>query len=197
MSSISHEDLRSGAQALVIRCMEPAGNTPGAQRRHDEFIKPFLTQLGVRVDLGAKDRERWLKDRVQSAGIARTYGAGDPIDVPWLEKNLGIAISAHAAEVIFMMDHTNCGERGLHWQHRFGRHFTPQEEAENIRDSLRASEARLRDWERRNRSADVQELHIVLAVGIVSGDHAACRRRLDRIVLLSDFLKESLSEQAA
>lgn len=180
---------RNGAQVFMARCMEPSTNTPGAQRRIDAFVHPFLKGLGVQVDSGKGDRDRWLKDRCQSAGLARVYGFGDPVEVAWLHRNLGIAIDAHAAEVVVFMDHTNCGERTLHWVKTHGRPPSPEEETENIRASLLASERRLREWEHTHRGVDAPALNVILCVGLVTGEHAACRRRFNGVQLLSEFLE--------
>lgn len=188
--SSSHFTEREGAQVFVARCMDPGTNTPGAQRRICNFIQPFIAEAGIRIDKGPKERDRWLLDRAQSAGLVRQYAAGDPITTPWLEqRNLNLAISAHAAEMVVFMDHTDCGERNLHWLATHNRYPTAEEEVRDIRDSLRKAEERFREWERRFRGADAPPVLVVLAVGIVTPVKAACRRRMDKVVRLSEYLE--------
>ncbi len=187
--SVPHADERNGAQVFVARCIDPATNTPGAQKRINNFIEPHMRAAGIRIDVGNKDRDRWLLDRVQSAGLVRQYEQGDPITTPWLEeRNLNLAIDAHGPEVVVFMDHTDCGERNLHWYKTNGRYPSPEEETLNIRDSLRGAEHRFRQWEVRHRGVDAPPVLVILAVGLVTPVKAACRRRLNGIVMLSEYI---------
>lgn len=189
----SRADERNGAQVFVARCIDPATNTPGAQRRINNFIEPHMRAAGIRIDVGNKDRDRWLLDRVQSAGLVRQYEQGDPITTAWLEeRNLNLAIDAHGPEVVVLMDHTDCGERNLYWHQQHGRYPSPEEEMANIRDSLWGAEQRFRRWEERHRGVDAPPVLVILAVGLVTPVKAACRRRLNGIVMLSEYLELAL-----
>ena len=180
---------REGAQVFVARCMDPGTNTAGAQGRIFRFIHPFVIGAGLRVDVGPKNRPRWLLDRAQSAGLVRQYAAGDHITAPWLEqRNLNLAISAHGAEMVVFMDHTDCGERNLYWHSVYGRYPTPEEETRDIRHSLQGAEERFRVWERGFRGVDAPPVHVILAVAVVTPVKAACRRRMDEVLTLSDYL---------
>ncbi len=183
---------RDGAQVFVARCMEPSTNTPGAQRRIVAFIHPVLERAGIEVDQGTKGRPRWLLDRVQSAGTVRLYAEGDPIEMPWLERNLRLAISAHKPELVVLMDHMNCGERRVHWRAVHGRFPTLEEEVANIIFSLRGAERRFRYWEESHREVDAPPVHVLLAVGLVTPNHEARFRRMNRVVSLDEFERMGL-----
>lgn len=182
---------RNGAQVLVARCIDPGTCTPGAQHRICGFLEPILLSLGVRVDAGGKGRPRWLMDRVQSAGIVRQYGAGDPITTPWFERNLNLAIGAHGPEIVVFMDHTDCGERNQFFRETHGHIPSLEEEVRDIRTSLEAAEARFRHWERGYRGEHTAPIKVVLAVALVTREKAASRRRMTGVLTLDDFLEQS------
>lgn len=179
---------RDGAQVFVARCMEPATNTPGAQWRIGTFIHPMLASMGIEVDHGVKGRPRWLLDRAQSAGLVRQYAAGDPITSPWLEqRNLALAISAHEPELVMFMDHTDCGERKIHWRNTHGRAPTMEEEMRDICASLRGAERRFRCWEQSHRGVDAVPVTVMLAVALVTPNSEARFRRMNRVISLEEF----------
>lgn len=185
------EQLRTGAQVIVLHCMEPAMNTPEAQEMMDKFLTPIILFHGLQVDAGADGRPRWLKDRLQLPGIIRRYGEDYR---GWREAvvhdSLELAVSAHGPEMIALVEHTNCGER-LEFAKQHDRVAMSAASIERIMIgfALGRADGLLTNWHlRRSEGKTTGRLIIVRAVGIVSSSHVAAERRLQRIITLGEFL---------
>ncbi len=183
-------EFRTGAQCVKIICAEPSTNTPGAQRRLDMFIQPFLEQAGVQIDFGRKGKPRWLKDRLQLPGVIRRYVVDHRScwreDV--IHDSLDLLFPAHRLEVAVLVEHTNCAERHAAFRHDHHREMNATEEPFLIRNDLHRAEQLLRAWhDRRNGEG---RLFVVKAVGLVSESRLACERRLERIISLKQYLDE-------
>lgn len=173
--------------------MEPGTNTPGAQRRFDSFMGNELKRLGVQLDADENGKVRWLKDRLQLPGIIRRYVVnhrGSWRDV--VEDSLDLAVDVHAPEVVFLMEHTNCGERFADYNSRHGHTPSADREQALIRDTLVEAEELLQNWHRRRGGAG--ELTVIKAVGVVTANHEACLRRLTAVVSLEDYLSNVFSQ---
>jgi len=177
---------RLGAQCVKLICAEPATNTPGAQRRFDEFILPFLQEAGIQVDVGQSGRLRYLKDRLQLPGIIRRYVAdykGWREDV--VHDSLNLLFPAHNLELIVLIEHTNCAERKNAFMSEHGRFMTPEEEMALINRDLQHAEQYLREWHMR--SVRQTGLKFIKAVGIVTDTHSAADRRMENVVTLEVY----------
>lgn len=189
--------LRSGAQCVKMICSEPSTNTPGAQRRIDNFIQPLLEASGIQIDQCTKGRLRWLKDRLQLPGIIRRYVTNyrnfwrDEV----VHDSLDLLFPAHRLELAILIEHTNCAERNDAFRKVNNRSMTKEEEEELIFQDLTAAEKFLIDWHTNQYMDGGTRLIVVKAVGIVSDSNIACERRLEKIVSLEDFFQrhESLS----
>lgn len=189
-------DLRSGAQCVKMICSEPSTNTPGSQRRIDDFIQPLLEASGIQIDESRKGRPRWLKDRLQLPCIIRRYVI-DYRDC-WRNKvvhdSLDLLFPAHQLELAILIEHTNCAERNDDFRKAHGRSMTKEEEGRMIFDDLTSAEKLLTDWHAHQCTNGGTRLIVVKAVGIVSDSNLACERRLEQILPLEAFYRDDADE---
>jgi hypothetical protein len=163
-------------------------NPPDATELTFSYIGPLLQTAGVQIDPDRSGNPRWLPDMLAWPGIVRQF-AHVPAFREQMHAALELAIGHHKPELIVLMDHTHCGDRGVWFQTTYGRPMTAAEERELIALDLNQAAAMIRVWQRQH--APGAQLAIELAVGIVNGDAHACTRRLTEVVSLADYLRNA------
>ncbi len=187
---VLEDDLRKGAQALRIKCSEPAINTPKAIGRQLDFMEPYLEAHKVRVDADETGRPRWLSDPLVLPGILRSYAANldDGCYRRVIDRSLGALISLHGPELVFLFEHQYCGERWSAWYKEFDSELPIEVEPHLIAETLHQAEQLFRDWY--TSTGRNGNLIVVKAVCIVTPTKVACRRRFERVLTLDAYMQE-------